>query len=46
MVRVVAKAKAIKGPLMVHIGGAQVEVPAGFDHALLRELVETLGGER
>lgn len=46
MVRVVAKAKsAATGTVMVRVGAAQVEVRAGFDHALLRELVEALGGE-
>jgi hypothetical protein len=30
---------------MVRVGAAQVEVRAGFDRALLRELVEALGGE-
>jgi hypothetical protein len=46
MVRVVAKGKAETGTLMVRVGTAQVEVRAGFDRALLRELVEALGGER
>lgn len=44
MVRVVAAARPA-GSLSVRIGVAHVEVRAGFDRALLRELVETLGGE-
>jgi hypothetical protein len=44
MVRVVATSKA-GTPLTVRIGAAQVEVGAGFDHGLLRELVAALGGE-
>jgi len=46
MVRVVAKPNAVRGTLLVRVGAAQVEVRAGFDHELLRELVKTLVGER
>jgi len=42
MVRVVAAARPT-GSLSVRIGAAHVEVRAGFDRALLRELVEALG---
>jgi transposase len=45
IVRVVAKEKSAAGTLMVRVGTAQVEVRAGFDRSLLRELVEALGGE-
>lgn len=45
MVRVVARARQGTDSLMVRVGAAQVEVRAGFDPALLRELVEALGGE-
>lgn len=31
-------------PLVVTVGGARIEVAAGFDRAVLRELVEVLGG--
>jgi hypothetical protein len=31
-------------PIVVTIGGARVEVRAGFDRALLREVLEALGG--
>lgn len=43
MVRVVAAARPA-GSMSVRIGAAHVEVRAGFDRALLRELVEALGG--
>ena len=43
MVRVVARRKQVEGSLRLRIGAAQVEVRAGFDRALLRELVEALG---
>jgi len=43
MVRVVAAARPA-GSMWVRIGAAHVEVRTGFDRALLRELVEALGG--
>lgn len=43
MVRVVARRKQVEGSLRVRIGAAQIEVRAGFDRALLRELGEALG---
>jgi len=33
-------------PLVVSIGAARIEVRAGFDRALLREVVDALGGSR
>jgi len=42
MARVVAPAKPTA--LTVRVGGARVEVHRGFDRALLRELIEALGG--
>ena len=33
-------------PLTVAVGGARIEVRAGFDRALLRDLVDALGGAR
>lgn len=46
MLRVVSAAKPTTRSLTIRVGAAYVEVGAGFDRALLRELVETLGGER
>ena len=46
MVRLVAAAKPTSGSLTVRVGTAQVEVRSGFDHVLLRELVDALGGPR
>ena len=46
MVRLVAAAKPASGSLTVRVGAAQVEVRSGFDRALLRELVDALGGAR
>jgi hypothetical protein len=43
MARVVTSAAA-SASLMVRVGAIQVELRRGFDHALLRELVEALGG--
>ena len=34
------------GPLIVRVGAAEVVVPMGFDAALLRAVVDALGGER
>jgi hypothetical protein len=39
-----AAAKPARASLTVRVGAAQVEVGAGFDRALLRELIEALGG--
>jgi hypothetical protein len=33
-------------PLTVSVGAARIEVRAGFDRALLHELIDTLGGAR
>jgi hypothetical protein len=44
MVRVVRAARPTASVLTVRVGAAQVEVPAGFDRTLLRELVAALGG--
>jgi ABC-type amino acid transport substrate-binding protein len=43
MLRVVASTRS-SGSLSVRVGAAHVEVRAGFDQALLREVVEALGG--
>jgi hypothetical protein len=45
MVRVVPREKS-DAALTVRVGGAQIDVRAGFDGSLLRELVAALGGER
>jgi hypothetical protein len=45
MVRVVPREKP-DAALTVRVGGAQIEVRAGFDGSLLRELVAALGSER
>lgn len=45
MVRVVPVARATASVLTIRVGTAQVEVRAGFDRTLLRELVAALGGE-
>jgi hypothetical protein len=37
---------AAGAPLTVVVGAARVEVRAGFDRALLRQVIEALGGER
>ncbi|MBE7453697.1 MAG: helix-turn-helix domain-containing protein [Kofleriaceae bacterium] len=39
--------RAAPGPacLRVRVGGAEIEVQAGFDARLLREVVEALGGD-
>jgi hypothetical protein len=34
------------GPVQVIVGGARIEVRAGFDAELLRSVVEALGGPR
>lgn len=41
-----APAPAAAAPLVVSVGAARVEVRAGFDRALLREVVDALGGSR
>jgi hypothetical protein len=46
MVRVVAVSKPSTSGITVRIGAAQVDVRAGFDATLLREVVQALGGER
>ncbi|MFI4978387.1 MAG: IS66 family insertion sequence element accessory protein TnpA [Solirubrobacterales bacterium] len=46
LVRVVPAAKPATRSLTIRVGAAYVEVGAGFDRALLRELVDALGGER
>jgi hypothetical protein len=38
------RVRAPGAPLTVAVGAARVEVRAGFDRALLREIVEALGG--
>jgi hypothetical protein len=43
---VVSATKPATRSLTIRVGAAHVEVQGGFDRALLRELVETLGGER
>lgn len=42
----VVRVAAPSAPLTVAVGGARIEVRAGFDHALLRDVVEALGGMR
>ena len=44
MVRLMAAATPASGALTVRVGTASVELRSGFDRALLRELVEALGG--
>jgi len=44
MARVVTPSRRREPTLTVRVGVAQVEVRAGFDRALLRELVDVLGG--
>lgn len=46
MVRVVAVSKPSTSGVTVRIGAAHVDVRAGFDATLLREVVRALGGER
>lgn len=46
MARVVRDPNPTVDSLTVRVGAARVEVRAGFDHGLLRELVAALGGER
>jgi hypothetical protein len=43
---VVAVSKPSTSGITVRIGAAQVDVRAGFDATLLREVVQALGGER
>jgi hypothetical protein len=45
MARVVRSARPRVDALTVRVGAARVEVRAGFDAGLLRELVAALGGE-
>ncbi len=42
----VVPAPAASAPLTVVVGAARVEVRAGFDRALLRQVIEALGGAR
>ena len=43
----VARAPAVaREPLVVSVGAARIEVRAGFDRALLSELIDALGGSR
>jgi hypothetical protein len=42
----VVHAPRASAPLTVVVGAARVEVRAGFDRALLREVVDALGGAR
>jgi hypothetical protein len=44
--RVKASAATARPPLTVSVGAARIEVRGGFDRALLREIVEVLGGGR
>lgn len=44
VVRVVARAAAERASLEVAVGGARVTVRPGFDAALLRQLIDALGG--
>lgn len=44
MVRVVAKPRATRDSVFVHVGPVRVEVRSGFDRQLVRELVEALEG--
>jgi hypothetical protein len=46
MARVLSVRRPAAATLTVRVGLAQVEVGIGFDGALLRELVEALGGSR
>jgi hypothetical protein len=46
MARVLPVRRLAASTLTVRVGLAQVEVGSGFDRALLRELVEALGGSR
>jgi hypothetical protein len=43
MARLVAVSRPVECTLTVRVGVAQVEVRAGFDRLLLRELVDALG---
>jgi transposase len=46
MVRAVASGRPAASRIVVRIGAAHVEVQAGFDVALLHEVVRALGGAR
>jgi hypothetical protein len=46
MMRVVPSAARADDPIVVAIGGARVAVRAGFDPALLRQVVRALGEGR
>ena len=47
MVRVKrARTASAEAPLLVLVGNARVEVRAGFDEAILRKVVDALGGGR
>jgi hypothetical protein len=41
-----APSRAATEPVVVSVGAARIEVRAGFDRALLREVVDALGGTR
>jgi len=45
-VRVPTSGVAASTPLTIAIGAARIEVRAGFDRALLRDVVDALGGSR
>ena len=46
LLRVTPTAAVAREPLVVSVGAARIEVRAGFDRALLGELVDALGGSR
>jgi hypothetical protein len=46
MVRVEPAPRATSDALVVTVAGARIEVRTGFDHALLRDVVDALGGAR
>jgi hypothetical protein len=46
MVQVVGKAAPREDTLVVAVGTARIAVRAGFDRALLRDVIEALGGTR
>jgi transposase len=45
LVRVRPMRRAPAGSMVVAVGAARIELRRGFDHALLREVVATLGGD-
>ncbi len=44
MMRILPVTRAPAGAVTVRVGAAEFDVRAGFDHVLVRELVEVLGG--